>query len=128
MGEIPFSITNKTNGKLTRLPFERIKERILGKKYSLSLVFIGNTRSQTLNRKYRKKNTPANVLAFPLSKTSGEIFINLNRAERESKQFDMSKRVFVGYLFIHALLHLKGRRHGSKMKSEERKMRTVFNL
>ena len=123
-----FSITNTTKGKLPRLPFKHIKERVLGRSYTLSLVFIGTLRSQTLNRMYRRKDTPANVLAFPLSKTSGEIFISVRRAELEAQQFDMGKREFVGYLFIHALLHLKGQRHSSKMKTEERRICKVFKL
>lgn len=123
-----FSITNTTKGKLPRLPFKHMKERILGRNYVLSLVFIGTVRSQTLNRMYRRKNAPANVLAFPLSKTSGEIFITVRHAELEAQQFDMGKREFIGYLFIHALLHLKGQRHSSKMKTEERRIRMVFKL
>ena len=50
-----FSVKNTTKGKLNGLPLVYIKEAVLGKKYDLSLVFIGNKLSRRLNREYRKK-------------------------------------------------------------------------
>lgn len=105
-----------------------MKESILGKLFEISLVFIGDARSRTLNKKYRDKEYVANVLTFPLGKSSGEIFINLREARRNAPDFDMGYTSFVGFLFIHALLHLKGSRHGSKMKAIERTWRKKFNL
>lgn len=125
------TLKNKPDGLFfvdSGLPFERIKDVVLGKNYELSLVFIGEKYSQTLNKKYRKKNLPAqagkpaNILSFPLSKTTGEIFIDLTTAKKEMKKFDMKEREFIGYLFIHGLLHLKGLKHGKKMEKEEGKL------
>ncbi|MHB1330410.1 MAG: rRNA maturation RNase YbeY [Minisyncoccota bacterium] len=90
---------------------EEIKEAILGKDYELSLVFCKNTLSKKLNRDYRGKDEPTNVLAFPLSKKSGEVFINT----------EYLKGFTIEHLYIHALLHLKGMRHGAKMESEEKR-------
>ena len=90
----------------------RIKNQILGKKYELSLVFAKDTLMRRLNRTYRGKDKPTNVLAFPLSKTSGEIFINPSRAEPFGEK----------HLFVHALLHLKGMRHGAKMEKLEKQI------
>ena len=91
-----FSITNKTNDKLARTitrlgrlpslpartsrfgtggPFVKMKEKILGKSYSLSLNFVGVKKIKTLNSKYRKIDRPTDILSFPLSKKDGEIFI-----------------------------------------------------
>ena len=123
-----FAFRNTTKGKLPRLPFEQIKDAVLGKHYSLSLVFAGDTRTRKLNRTYRGKDKPANVLSFPLSPDSGEIFINLSRAKKEAPQFGDSFPSFVGFLFIHGLLHLKGMEHGSKMESEERGIRKRFSI
>ena len=94
-----------------------VKDIVLGKKYKLSLVFCGNSLSRQLNRTYRKKDKPTNVLSFPISKNSGEIFINKDRYD------DFTTL----YLFIHAVLHLKGRQHGAKMESEEKKLLKLFN-
>lgn len=83
---------------------------ILGPEYDLSLVFCTPQKSHELNLKHRNKDKEANVLSFPLTDKSGEIFIKL-----PIKDFS------VEHLFIHALLHLKGLRHGSRMESEEKK-------
>lgn len=123
-----FAVRNTTKGKLVRLPFERMKDTVLGKDYTLSLVFAGDTLTRKLNRIYRGKDKPANVLSFPLSPTSGEVFINPSRARKEASKFGETFPSFVGFLFIHGLLHLKGMAHGSKMESEERNIRKKFGL
>ena len=96
---------------------DKIKEKVLGKKYELSLVFCKNALSRKLNRTYRGKDKPTNVLAFPLSKNSGEIFINIDGLKGFTQK----------YLLIHALLHLKGMQHSAKMESEEQKLLKLFN-
>lgn len=99
----------------------KIKDKILGKNYELSLVFTNPKLSRKLNRIYRGKDKPANVLAFPISKHLGEIFIDLKTAKKEAGNFGMNFKKFVSYLFIHALLHLKGMSHSSKMNKAENK-------
>ena len=105
----------RRNLKVSRLRLCAIKEKVLGKKYDLSIVFAGEKRMRNLNKKYRKKDKTASVLSFPLSSHSGEIFIN--SAEKN-----------IQYLFIHALLHLKGFQHSSTMESEERKIGKFFKI
>jgi probable rRNA maturation factor len=120
------SIATTTRGALPRGPFVEIKNAVLGKNYTLSLVFIGDHKARTLNIQYRHKQTPANVLSFPLSKHEGEIFLNLARIRREHKKFGLTYEGHVQYLFIHGLLHLKGLPHGSTMDKTERELRKKF--
>ena len=70
--------------------------------------------------KYKKvsEKKTSNVLAFPLSKTSGEILICKEAAAPFS----------VGYLFIHGCLHLRGLRHGATMEREERRLLKSLRL
>jgi len=119
MKDSSLSITKTIKGKLPSLPFDDIKETILGSDYILSLVFIGDKRAKTLNKKYRGKDYVPDILSFPYDKKEGEIFINPHQAKRRSRDFDMSEDKFIGYLFIHGLLHLKGLRHGSTMNRME---------
>lgn len=107
----------KTPLSLSRAFLERVKDRILGEKYDLSLVIIGDALSRKLNRERRGKNKPANTLSFALSKDSGEIFLNPKRA---------TKDVSLVHLFIHSLLHLEGFSHGSTMESKEGKYLASF--
>ena len=119
-----FSIFNNTHKSVPKVPFEKIKNKVLGKRYELSLVFVGNKLSRRLNRVYRDKDKSTNVLSFPITKSSpacagmGEIFINLSH----SKLFGPAR------LFIHGLLHLKGMRHGDRMEGTEAKFLKKFHV
>jgi probable rRNA maturation factor len=111
-----------------RLPYEKMKNAVLGKNYVLSLVFIGSDRARSLNARHRKKTYVPNVLSFPLTSRSGEIYITPEVAKRECKKFGMSFRGYVGLLFIHGLLHLKGHQHGATMEKAEKKYLATYAL
>jgi ssRNA-specific RNase YbeY (16S rRNA maturation enzyme) len=98
--------------------FNTIKEHVLGKQYDLSLAFLPQKEMRAVTRKTKGKDKVSNVLAFPLSKTSGEILICKSAA----------KPYTVEYLFIHGLLHLKGHRHGGTMERIERQTLKRFDL
>lgn len=125
-----FHITNLTKKgvRVPTLPFVRMKERVLGKRYILSLVVAGDAYTKKLNRRYRKKDYVPNVLAFPIERGVGEIIINVGQAKRECRARGESLRYFVALLFIHALLHLKGRHHGSMMEEQERTLLSLFHI
>lgn len=122
------SIKNLTRSPLPRLPFDEIKKAILGSSYELSLVFVGTTRSRALNRHYRDKDKPTNVLAFPLETTIGEVFICTAVSDKQAPDFSLSKKGMIAYLFIHACLHLKGLDHGTKMDTLEKKYLKKFSI
>ncbi|HVZ75712.1 MAG TPA: rRNA maturation RNAse YbeY [Candidatus Paceibacterota bacterium] len=111
-----FSLINKTRGKTPRVPFDKIKDAVLGPKYELSLAFIPPAQMLEITRRTKRKDHVSNVLSFPLSKTSGEILICPRAAEPFS----------VEYLFIHGLFHLKGLKHGATMERNEREVLARF--
>ncbi|MFA6340847.1 MAG: rRNA maturation RNase YbeY [Candidatus Paceibacterota bacterium] len=123
-----FSKTNETGGRLPSLPFALFKEKILGKKYDLSLVFVGGGKIHSLNKKYRKVNSPTDILSFPLNKDSGEIFICEKLAKMKAKEFGRGYRNFIAFLFIHGCVHLLGHEHGKKMERLEEKYRKYFRV
>lgn len=94
----------------------------LGKTYDLSVVFTGDAFMHRINRTYRQKDTPTNVLAFPISHENGEIYLDVPYAQRESKKYDHTPDMHLDYLFIHGLLHLAGHDHGDEMERQERKL------
>jgi probable rRNA maturation factor len=108
--------------------FVSIAQAILGPRYDLSIVLIGDTKARKLNITYRNKHTPANVLSFPLSKTEGEIFLNMARATRESPQYGLTPAQHVRFLLIHGCLHLRGYDHGSTMEEAEQTFLKRFVL
>ena len=108
--------------------FEIIKKAVLGSKYELSLVFCPAKKIQNLNKTYRKINKPTDILSFPLSKTSGEIFICKSETRKMMAEFDRPYQNFLTFLFIHGCVHLKGYDHSPKMEKVEQKFRKQFGV
>ena|SRR5258708_2313489 len=128
-----FSQTSTVKTGVFSLPYHEMKDRVLGKKYVLSLAFVGPARSRSLNRTYREKDKAANVLSFPLDKNGGEIVIcpAVVRAQAAAYGYKRSPsglRAFTAHLFIHGLFHLKGLDHGSTMEKAEKKILHGFNI
>jgi probable rRNA maturation factor len=111
------------------------KYKFLSKNVSFTLLLSNNKNIKKLNKKFRNKNKPTDILSFPLShKTSikkdtylGDIIISFNYMNK-----DKEKRLFkttVIKTFIHGFLHLLGFDHikdkdYKKMITEERKIYT----
>lgn len=121
------TITHTTR-TFPQLPYEVMKDDILGKSYNLTLVFVGERRARMLNEAHRKKSYVPNVLSFPLTPSAGEIYIAPKVAEKEAHKFDMTPLGYIGYLFIHGLLHLKGYPHGDTMEKAEKKFVSKYKL
>jgi probable rRNA maturation factor len=109
-------------------PYALIKNTVLGKRYQLSLNFVGPAMAQRLNVQYRKKTYIPNVLSFPLDETIGEIYLCPMVAKKEAKNFNLSVDGYIAYLFIHGLVHLKGHDHGDTMDALEQKYLKKFNI
>ena len=111
---------------LPKIDFCKIKEKILGKKYELSVLICGDKLSQKLNKSFRNKNYIPNTLSFPYNKSSGEIILNPRKAKKEAGAFGHDFKTHLIFLFIHSLLHLKGMTHSYKMEKEEEKWLKYF--
>ena len=121
-------ISSTTKSYPEQVSYALIAESILGKKYDVSLAFVGTVRARELNQLYRSKNYIPNVLSFELDNTHGEVFITPVVAKKEAHKFNLTYQGYVGYLFIHACLHLKGLDHGDTMDKLEKKYLKQFNL
>ena len=91
-------------------------------------MFVGKAKAKAINKATRKKTYAPNVLSFPFSKRSGEIFICPAAAREQAKDYNLTPDAFIGKLFIHGLFHLKGRSHGSRMESEERRIGRKYRI
>lgn len=112
--------------------FTPIKNKVLGPLYDLSVAFLSEKEMREAMR-YKKPrrlrskvgvptkasgDKVSNVLAFPLSRTSGEILL----CRAAAKPFT------VEYLFIHGLFHLKGLQHGATMDAAEERALKEFGI
>ena len=103
---------------MPRVPFRTIKEKVLGKSYDVSVALIPPKQMRAITRKTKNKDKVSNVLAFALTKHSGEILICPSAAAPYT----------VGYLFIHGALHLKGYKHSDTMEHIEHSLLKRFKL
>ncbi|MCA9359338.1 rRNA maturation RNase YbeY [Candidatus Kaiserbacteria bacterium] len=122
-----FTITNTVKNYPAH-PYTEVAKKILGAKYELSLVFVGKARAAKLNQDYRQKTYTPNVLSFPLTEKSGEIFICPQVAKSEAAKYNLSPDGYIAFLFIHGCLHLKGLDHGDTMDKQEQKYLKLFNI
>jgi probable rRNA maturation factor len=119
---------NSTIANYPKYPYQEIKEAILGKKYQLSLAFVGTKRARAINLQSRNKDYSPNVLSFPLDENMGEIFICPEVAYGKAKDYGFSKDGYIAFLFIHGLLHLKGYDHSDKMEGLEKRYIKRFSI
>jgi len=109
------------------IPFQKLTEAVLPG-WEVSLVLAGETRAQALNVALRNKDYIPNVLSYETGKKSGEIIICPAVAKRQAASYGLSQKNFIGYLFIHGLLHLEGHPHGATMERLERALLARFGL
>ncbi len=86
----------------------------------LSVVFANDNLLHELNRTYRNKDRPTNVLAFPQepidsvepsTELLGDVIVSLPTANREALSLEQPLESRVVYLLLHGLLHLLGYDH-----------------
>ena len=120
--------SRRTVTTAVRLSFEEMARAVLPRGYQLSLVLCGDKLARRMNMAYRKKTYAPNVLSFPLSKTEGEIFLNIRKAEREARAMGVGASWRIAHLFIHGCAHLKGLPHGTKMDALETALLKKFGF
>ena len=79
----------------------------------VSVMFCGDRRIRSLNRRYRKKDRPTDVLAFPGSSDGflGDIAISVPYAARQARRRREPVSREIDRLLLHGFLHLLGYDH-----------------
>jgi probable rRNA maturation factor len=98
----------------------------VGRKNSeVSVVLTGDDQIEKLNRQYRKKNRPTDVLAFALGEGEhtqhaggllGDIVVSVPTARRQAAEAGRPLRAELTMLLAHGLLHLLGWDHETPAK------------
>lgn len=80
---------------------------------SLSVLFCGDGKMRSLNRTWRKKDRPTDVLSFPSGEPSflGDLVIDLPYASRQARSRGHAATRELQILLAHGLLHLLGHDH-----------------
>ena len=108
---------------------------LLKKKVSLTILLSNNKNIKKLNKKFRNKNKPTDVLSFPLEKKFnskknlylGDIIISYEFMNNPKTLKNLEFKNKVTKIFIHGFLHLLGYDHVKmkdfrKMIKEEEKI------
>ncbi|AGT32831.1 rRNA maturation factor [Geobacillus genomosp. 3] len=101
----------------------------------VSVSFVDNERIRVMNRDYRGKDAPTDVLSFALEEEGegevdiigadvppvlGDIVISIPKAKEQAAEYGHSFMRELGFLAVHGFLHLLGYDH--ETEEEERVM------
>lgn len=104
----------------------------------VSVTFVTNERIQEINREYRDKDQPTDVISFAmeelgedeialngvdLPRVLGDIIISVPKTKEQAIEYGHSFSRELGFLAVHSLLHLLGYDH---MTEEDEKV--MFGL
>ncbi|EKE10286.1 MAG: hypothetical protein ACD_16C00056G0005 [uncultured bacterium] len=91
----------------------------------VSLVLTSDTEVQSLNKTYRHKDKPTNVLSFPSEQKDevGDIVLAYETVMKEADELGISPLHHTLHLIVHGFLHLLGYDHENKVDAE--KMETL---
>lgn len=84
------------------------------KQGELSIALIGDAEIQVLNKTYRGKDVPTNVLSFPDAGPApllGDIAIARETVLREAETTGLAARDHTAHMLVHGFLHLQGYDH-----------------
>lgn len=122
-------VNNQTKG----YPFGRVDKKVfstVAKKIllgenrgteNISLAFVDRAEIKKLNKKFRGKNKPTDVLSFLLNekKYLGEIIICPAVVKENAVKYKVSVESEILKVFVHGILHLCGYDHEKSAKEAE---------
>ncbi|WP_425458072.1 rRNA maturation RNase YbeY [Bacillus rubiinfantis] len=100
----------------------------------VSLTFVSNEKIQEINREYRDKDTPTDVISFALEELGegeielvgadlprilGDIIISVPKAKAQAEEYGHSFIRELGFLSVHGFLHLLGYDHMTEADEKE---------
>lgn len=98
----------------------------------VSVSFIDNEEIHKINKEYRKIDRPTDVISFAFLDNEdrakeyasgmpvilGDIYISLDKADEQAKEYGHSMKRELCFLLVHGLLHLLGYDHMTKEDEE----------
>jgi len=91
----------------------------------ITIALTDDAEIRNLNRTWRDKDQPTNVLSFPAGdapgalRTLGDVVIAYETTEREAEADGIALSDHVSHLVVHGVLHLLGFDHGDDAEAEQ---------
>ncbi len=83
-----------------------------------NISFVGDAQMKKLNKKYKGKDYPTDVLSFEINEKTpegknyiGDIVVNIDQAKRQAKEYKNTTEEEISELVAHGMLHLQGINH-----------------
>ena len=134
----PVILERRKTKDLSRLALARFAnraQRAVGVGGEVNVLLTADAEMQRLNRQFRGKNKPTDVLSFPHAAApghaGGDIAISLQRARAQATQQGHSLLTEVKVLILHGTLHLAGHDHErdrGEMRRLEQLLRSELHL
>jgi probable rRNA maturation factor len=99
-----------------------------------TLLLADDAAVKTLNRQWRGKNKPTNVLSFPAAdfklprgqaRPLGDLILSYETCAKEAKAAGLTLRNHAVHLVVHGLLHLTGHDHENDADAERMEAREI---
>jgi probable rRNA maturation factor len=116
--------------------FAEKARRAVGLKSDVSVLLTSNREMRRLNRSFRGKDKPTDVISFPAveavsNEFAGDLAISVDIAAANARHFGHSIQKEVYVLILHGLLHLAGYDHeqdDGEMARKEQRLRVKLGL
>ncbi len=121
--------------KELKMVAEKVLRHYRRENENITVVLCGNRLIKKLNREYLSKNSPTDVISFPIheivedGKYLGDIAISIPYALKSAKERGETLEDELKILIIHGVLHLLGWDHendSGEMKKEENKLKKII--
>lgn len=110
--------------------FARRAQEMAGVSGEVDILIADNRRLQELNRRFRRKNKPTDVLSFP-RREGGDIAISVDIALENADRYGHAATDELKILVLHGMLHLAGYDHETdhgRMAKTEAELRARLKL
>lgn len=91
--------------------------------YEVTLVLSDNETIRSLNKKYREKDKPTNVLSFPTPQKDnpflGDVIFSLSTIREEAQKDKKNLEHHFLHLAVHGVLHLLGFDHNTEEEAKD---------
>ncbi len=132
-------ILQKRVADLTQLALDRFvarARRATRLKGAVNVLLTSSAQMKSLNRRFRGKDKPTDVLSFPAepgarNQFAGEIAISAEIASQNARALGHSPAEEVKILVLHGILHLRGYDHecdNGQMARREKQLRAKLHL
>lgn len=131
-------LTNEQMEEIEKLLNFAAQKESVENNSEVSVTFVTNERIHEINREYRDKDAPTDVISFAMEELGegemeltgvdmprvlGDIIISIPRAREQAEEYGHSFIRELGFLTVHGFLHLLGYDHMTD--AEEKQMFTL---